>query len=102
MTTSFGPDWKDYFDVICIYAQKPIFFNEPKAFFREANVEEPMYEGKKVAALEKGKEYLYGNKQQIQNFFEKEFNMKSDELKYLFVGDNYATDCRAAMLNKNW
>lgn len=101
-----GEDYDKYFD-LCIYkSSKPDFFK-------------PNKEGKKCYFLDKSEfncnelndemyhKILNGNKNLsgcsyilVEKFYEKMLNKK--EIKYLFVGDNILSDCRAASILEGW
>lgn len=52
MKASIGPDWKDYFDLICENCQKPGFFQEGKPFMK-VDTSKEMFEGEIKKELQK-------------------------------------------------
>jgi len=74
MTATLGEDWIKYFEIVCSYARKPIFFWDQKVMppFYTLDTSIPNYKGTPIVdpnKLESGKIYLEGNAKLLENFF---------------------------------
>jgi len=101
MSTAFGPNWRDYFDIIISCGRKPEFFKSNEQKFKIANIKECMFHGceAKIPLKEKS-EYVLGNYKDLEITFEN--SLGKTNLKYVYLGDNYVSDCFWPPKLKDW
>ena len=112
MKNTIGEDYLDYFDLAIYYSKKPEFFhqtNTTEAFSLDLSSSDQLKKpGIKPEDLEsqnvfemvsKEKILLQGSYKNVEAFYKK---MKGDNLKYLFVGDNFYADCDEPNNLPNW
>ena len=102
-----GEDYDKYFD-LCIYkSSKPDFFKNPnkegaKCYFLDKSefncneLNDEIYH----KIINGNKNLSGGSHFLVEQFFEKMLNKK--DIKYLFVGDNILSDCKAASTLDGW
>ncbi len=101
MSSAFGPDWRTLFDLCITGAAKPTFFQTTANRFLKADTKKPLFRGEEAKVpLKPGDEYVMGNYKDIETTFESMLGRGS--LKYLYVGDNYVSDCYWSGKLKNW
>nr|XP_053629305.1 5'-nucleotidase domain-containing protein 3-like isoform X2 [Cherax quadricarinatus] len=96
MSYILGENWRDYFDVVVANAKKPAFFTDSMRPFRELNEEIHVQTWGPVTSLDKGKIYLEGNLQQLQQVK----GWQGQEV--LYFGDHPYTDLADVSLNHSW
>ncbi|XP_076062811.1 5' nucleotidase C isoform X2 [Oratosquilla oratoria] len=96
MSYLLGENWQDYFDVVIANAKKPAFFTDCVRPFRELNKEIHMQTWGPVHKLEKGKIYLEGNLQKLQE-------LKGWQGEHvLYFGDHPYSDLADVSLHHGW
>eukprot|EP01130_Rhizamoeba_saxonica_P017150 TRINITY_DN818_c0_g1_i1.p1 TRINITY_DN818_c0_g1~~TRINITY_DN818_c0_g1_i1.p1 ORF type:complete len:537 (+),score=91.78 TRINITY_DN818_c0_g1_i1:82-1692(+) len=89
------PDWKDYFDIIVVKADKPTWFTSTRPF-REYDYERGNELWKKVNKLEKNKVYVEGSMQE----FERITSCIGESV--LYIGDHLFSDLREPQRTSGW
>lgn len=101
MTTSFGKDWRQLFDLCITCAKKPNFFKTETGPFFKADEAAPMFCGEEAKLpLELNRDYITGNYKDLERTFEETLGRK--DLKYVYLGDNYMGDCYWTAKIANW
>jgi hypothetical protein len=92
MTATLGDDWRTFFDVICCYCRKPLFFwdQKPSPFF-PYNPKDKLLRGKAINDCAEMKEtpgeiYTEGNAKLLSNHFKKILGIEG-EIRVAFFGD---------------
>lgn len=92
MTATLGDDWRTFFDVICCYCRKPLFFwdQKPSPFF-SFNPKDKLLRGKAINDSAEMKEtpgeiYTEGNAKLLSNHFKKILGIEG-EIRVAFFGD---------------
>ncbi|KAG9270350.1 5'-nucleotidase domain-containing protein 2-like [Astyanax mexicanus] len=89
-----GKDWRDFFDVVIVQADKPHFFNDAKPFRRLDSQGDLQWD--KINNLEKGQVYKQGN---LFDFLRLTGWRGS---KVLYFGDHLYSDLADLMLRHGW
>ena len=101
MTTAFGPAWKSLFDLCITASGKPGFFGAKVTPFSKLDTSKYLFCGEQAGSpLEIGQTYVNGNYKELEVTFERYLNKK--DLKCIYVGDNYLSDCYSVTKLKNW
>ena len=101
MSTAFGKDWKQLFDLCITCGKKPNFFKSQIEPFFKVDETAPLFCGEEAKIpLELGKDYLTGNYKDLEKTLEETSGRKG--LKYVYLGDNYMSDCYWAAKIENW
>ncbi|XP_075434475.1 5'-nucleotidase domain-containing protein 2 isoform X2 [Ascaphus truei] len=90
-----GKDWRDFFDVVIVQADKPHFFNDGIKPFRQLDANGDM-QWDKITQLEKGHVYKQGN---LLEFLRLTGWRGS---KVLYFGDHLYSDLADLMLRHGW
>ncbi|OCT67287.1 hypothetical protein XELAEV_18038572mg [Xenopus laevis] len=90
-----GKDWRDFFDVVIVQADKPHFFNDCIKPFRQLDANGDL-KWDKITSLEKGQVYKQGN---LFDFIRLTGWRGS---KVLYFGDHLYSDLADLMLRHGW
>ena len=75
MTATLGEDWRSFFEIVCSYCRKPLFFWDVKTDpFYELDESRANYKGRAIldpADLVEGGIYTQGNSRTLTGFFER-------------------------------
>lgn len=93
-TTAFGPNWREYFDVVVCFAKKPGFFTNSRPFLKLEGTEET----DPIAAcdIKIGEIYSQGNFSDLKKILS-----PNEDAKVLYVGDNLIQDIFTPSYHKN-
>jgi HAD superfamily 5'-nucleotidase-like hydrolase len=94
MTATLGDDWRQFFDVVCCYCRKPLFFwdQKPSPFYTY-DPSSKMLRGQQLFHGEEmsdrpGEIYTEGNSKTLTNYFKRLLKLSHDqELRVAFFGD---------------
>ena len=94
MTATLGDDWRQFFDVVCCYCRKPLFFwdQKPSPFYTY-DPSSKMLRGQQLLNGEEmsdrpGEIYTEGNSKILTNYFKRILKKNHDqELRVAFFGD---------------
>ncbi|XP_056638210.1 5'-nucleotidase domain-containing protein 1 [Diorhabda sublineata] len=86
-TSTLGPNWRDYFDIVVSYAKKPGFFILERDFI---GLDESFKETGPVTNLQKGAIYTHGNWKGLKDFLINSSNISNP--KFVYIGDNLVQD----------
>lgn len=90
------PSWRQFFDVVCVGAGKPKFFQEHREFHEVDTATGETRPMSRPDKFERGKVYVGGN---IRDF-EKRLGVKGDHI--LYVGDHIYGDILRSKKNHMW
>ncbi|KAK9890458.1 hypothetical protein WA026_010544 [Henosepilachna vigintioctopunctata] len=87
-STTLGPNWRDYFDIVVTYAKKPGFFTQGRDFigvdgFKETGVIS-------LEQLQIGGIYTHGNWDVLHKFLS--IHSRNPNPKFVYIGDNLIQD----------
>ncbi|CDW90182.1 UNKNOWN [Stylonychia lemnae] len=104
MTATLGDDWKDFFDIVCCYCRKPLFFWDIKTDpFFELDQSKANQKGKAIvdqSELKQGTTYTQGNSRILTEYFKRV--LQKEDIRVAFFGDQYISDVYSSSLNENW
>lgn len=90
MTSTLGDDWRSFFDIVCCYCRKPLFFwdQKPSPFYTY-DPSKPNLQGKTITTADDlviapGEIYTEGNSKILTHHFEK---MLGGSVRVAFFGD---------------
>ena len=92
----FGPDWRDYCDLVMTLARKPSFFKKDSPFLRVVKVEE----ANETEDLNSTDVFSQGNPKTLMRYLRKIIG--KEEPKVLFVGDSVRSDVSPAKKYAGW
>lgn len=95
MTYSFGPDWRDAFDLIIVSAAKPAFFESTLPFYRVVDTDRGLLEPHH-GPLRLGQVYFGGNAAEV----EASFGLSGGDI--LYVGDHLFGDVHVSKATLRW
>lgn len=107
MTATLGEDWRSFFDVICCYCRKPLFFwdQKPAPFFTvdttKRDLRGTMINDASQMKDTPGEIYTEGNAKILTHYFQRILGI-SGELRVAFFGDQYITDVTASSTHPGW
>jgi len=96
MNYMLGPDWRDYFDLIIISAQKPSFFTTNYRAFREYSPKSDRLKWKPVDKFEPSKIYAGGTVEELQRL------TGVDPDRVLYFGDHVFADLADLSSHHGW
>ena len=106
-----GSDYDKYFDLCFYKSSKPSFFEEgkitnSKCFFLDETFFSCEYineeEIDRIKSGNENKKLSGGSYYLVEKYYEKVLNKNKKEIKYLFVGDNILSDCKAHSKIESW
>ncbi|XP_072394583.1 5'-nucleotidase domain-containing protein 1 [Diabrotica undecimpunctata] len=95
-TSTLGPNWRDYFDIVVSYAKKPGFFMQERHFLA---LNESYKETGPVMQLENGSIYTHGNWKKLKEYLTKSSSAHTP--KFLYIGDNLVQDIYTPNVHSN-
>lgn len=107
MTATLGDDWRSFFDVVCCYCRKPLYFWDQKLVpFYTLDPTKPNLRGQAISDAHDmkttpGEIYTEGNSKLLTHYFQRILGIEG-EIRVAFFGDQYVTDVCASSTNPGW
>ncbi len=95
MTHSFGPHWRDLFDLVIVSAAKPAFFEAMNPFYRVVDTEQGLLRPHH-GELRYGEVYFGGNAAEVES----SFGLSGGDI--LYVGDHLFGDVHVSKATLRW